>query len=175
MRQTLTSACSGLNFFILDPHSICGMSCRSHWEMSYAVQSNTRSLRNNKQISCQRPLHICERKSSNALDGLTYLNLRVPHVKGTLTLISLNPLVWSLSGYPPNHIGTQAFHMRDTSLLFFLTPLVQSLIAHLPEHAGSRILHTQVIASPSPWTLLIRSLSESPNNVKTFFMVRYGQ
>jgi hypothetical protein len=65
--------------------------------------------------------------------------------------------------------------MQDTSLLFLLTLLVQSLIDHLPEHVGSQILHTQVIASPSPWTLLIQSLSESPNDVKTFFMVRYGQ
>jgi hypothetical protein len=151
MRRTLTSACLGLSFFILDPHSISGMSCHSHWEMSYAVQSDTRSLRGNKQISCQQPLRICERKSRNALDDLPYLSLCIPHVQGTLTLISLNPLVRSLSGYPPNHIDTQAFHMQETSSLLFLTPLVQSLIDHLPEHLGSRTLHTQVIASPSPW------------------------
>ena len=150
IRRTLTSARSGLNFFTLDPHSISGMSCRSHWEMSYAVQSDTRQL-----ISCQLSRHICERKSCNTLDDPPCLNLCMPHVPGTLTLISLNPLVQSLSDYLPKHVDTQKFHMRDTSLLFFLNPLVRSLIDHLPEHIDSRILHIQAIASPGPWISLM--------------------
>jgi hypothetical protein len=88
------------------------MSYRSHWEMSYAMQSDSRLYEGNEQVSCWQSSCFDEGKSKSALDGSTALKFYVPHVQETLALISLNPLVLSLFGCLLNHTGTQILHMQ---------------------------------------------------------------
>jgi hypothetical protein len=175
IRRTLTSACLSLNLSALDPHSVGGMSYRSHWETSYAVQSNSCLYEGNEQVSCWQSSRFDKEKSNSALDGSTAFKFYVPHVQETLALISLNPLVWSLFGHPFNHTDTQILHMQDASLMFSPILLVQNLINCLPEYVGYQTLPAQTIISLSFQTLFMQSLLESPDGVKTFSMSRCAQ
>jgi hypothetical protein len=148
------------------------MSYRSHWEISYAVQSDSRLYEGNEQVSCWQSSHFDKGKSNSALDGSTALKFYIPHVQETLALISLNLLVWSPFGCLLNHTGTQILHMQDASLMFSLTLLVQNLINRLPEYVGSQILHAQTVVSPSFQTSFMQSLLESHDGVNTFSMSR---